>query len=55
MRVIREYTREAGVRNLERQLSKLMRKGLVRITRKEAEKVAITAETLEDFCGCAEV
>ncbi|GAB4382644.1 endopeptidase La [Albidovulum sp.] len=49
--IIRTYTREAGVRNLEREISKLARKALTRILRKETEKVVVTPENLEEFLG----
>ena len=49
--VIRTYTREAGVRNLERELAKLARKAVTKIVRKEDEKVVVTADNLEDFLG----
>ncbi|MGB5836943.1 MAG: endopeptidase La [Albidovulum sp.] len=49
--MIRRYTREAGVRNLEREISKLARKALTKIVRKDAETVAITADNLEEFLG----
>ncbi len=49
--IIRTYTREAGVRNLEREIAKLCRKSLTRIIKKEAESVVITADNLGDFLG----
>ncbi|TDL84105.1 endopeptidase La [Palleronia sediminis] len=49
--IIRTYTREAGVRNLERELAKLARKSTTRIVRKETDKVTVTAENLSDFLG----
>ncbi len=49
--IIRYYTREAGVRNLEREIAKLCRKAVTRIVRGEAEKVVITPEQLEEFLG----
>ncbi|MGB3147541.1 MAG: endopeptidase La [Paracoccaceae bacterium] len=49
--MIRTYTREAGVRNLEREISKLARKTLTRIVRKDVTKVDITTDQLEDFLG----
>jgi len=49
--IIRYYTREAGVRNLEREIAKLCRKAVTRIIRGEAEKVVITPDQLEEFLG----
>jgi ATP-dependent Lon protease len=49
--MIRTYTREAGVRNLEREISKLARKALTKIVRKDATTVDITPEVLEDYLG----
>ncbi len=49
--LIRYYTREAGVRTLEREIAKLARKSLRRILEKKTEKVEITAENLSDFAG----
>ncbi|MGR3541802.1 MAG: endopeptidase La, partial [Hasllibacter sp.] len=49
--VIRYYTREAGVRNLEREIAKLGRKAVTRIVTKQAEEVRVTSENLDDFLG----
>ena len=49
--VIRYYTREAGVRTLERELAKLARKALRRILEGKATSVAITPENLGEFSG----
>ena len=49
--VIRYYTREAGVRNLEREISKLARKAVTKIVKREEEKVVITPENLGDYLG----
>ncbi len=49
--IIRYYTREAGVRNLERELAKLARKAVTRIVKKEVEKVVITPEDLDEYLG----
>ncbi|MEP0961193.1 MAG: endopeptidase La [Roseobacter sp.] len=49
--MIRTYTREAGVRNLEREIAKVARKSLTKIIKKEAESVVITDENLDDFLG----
>ncbi|WP_319547075.1 endopeptidase La [Ruegeria conchae] len=49
--IIRTYTREAGVRNLEREIAKVARKSLTKIIKKEAETVTVTPENLDDFLG----
>ncbi|MGD9864699.1 MAG: endopeptidase La, partial [Pseudodonghicola sp.] len=49
--IIRFYTREAGVRNLEREIAKVCRKALTKIVKKEAESVTVTADNLDDFLG----
>lgn len=49
--LIRYYTREAGVRTLEREIAKLARKALRRILEGKAEKIEITPENLADFSG----
>ncbi len=51
LEVIRTYTREAGVRNLERELAKLARKAVTEIVRKKADKVEVTVENLDDYLG----
>ena len=49
--LIRYYTREAGVRTLEREIAKVARKALRRILEGKASKVVVTAENLSDFSG----
>jgi ATP-dependent Lon protease len=49
--LIRYYTREAGVRTLERELAKLARKSLRQILEKKTDSVTVTAENLKDFAG----
>jgi ATP-dependent Lon protease len=49
--VIRRYTREAGVRSLEREIAKLARKAVKEILSTSQKKVEITAENLSDFLG----
>ncbi len=49
--MIRRYTREAGVRNLERELSKLARKAVKQILTDQAKVVAVTDANLADFLG----
>ncbi len=51
--IVRTYTREAGVRNLEREIAKVARKSLTAIIKKEAESVEVTAENLSDYLGVA--
>lgn len=49
--LIRYYTREAGVRTLEREIAKLARKALRRILEGKAERVVVTPENLHEFAG----
>ena len=49
--IIRYYTREAGVRNLEREIAKLARKAVTLIIKKEAETVTVTSDNIQDFLG----
>ncbi|OIQ68101.1 Lon protease [mine drainage metagenome] len=49
--LIRYYSREAGVRNLERELANLARKAVKEIVTKKTPKVAITRKNLEKFAG----
>jgi ATP-dependent Lon protease len=50
--IIRYYTREAGVRSLEREISKICRKVVKSIQLKQVtEKVIVTDENLNDFLG----
>ena len=49
--LIRYYTREAGVRNLEREIAGLARKAVKEIVSNKAKKVAITPKNLEKFAG----
>jgi ATP-dependent Lon protease len=49
--VIRYYTREAGVRNLERELAKLARKAVRDIETGEARSIVVTPESLEKYLG----
>ncbi len=51
MEVIRRYTREAGVRNLERELNKIARKAVTKIVKKETAKVIVARDNLADFLG----
>ncbi|MBM3515833.1 MAG: endopeptidase La, partial [Alphaproteobacteria bacterium] len=49
--LIRYYTREAGVRNLERELANLARKATKEIVLKKADKVQISRKTLKKYAG----
>jgi ATP-dependent Lon protease len=49
--LIRYYTREAGVRNLEREIANLARKAVKEIVTKKTAKVAITRKNLEKYAG----
>jgi len=49
--IIREYTREAGVRNLERRIADVCRKAATRIAKGQAEKVKVDDEVLRDWLG----
>ena len=49
--LIRYYTREAGVRTLEREIARLARKSLRRILEGKDKAVVITPENLSDFAG----
>jgi len=49
--LIRYYTREAGVRTLEREIARLARKSLRRILEGKDKNVTITPENLGDFAG----
>lgn len=51
LRVIREYTREAGVRNLERQIAALCRKAAKMIVAGEKKRVTITLKNLASLLG----
>jgi ATP-dependent Lon protease len=49
--IIRHYTREAGVRTLERELAKVARKSLRRILEGKADKVVLSLDNLGEFLG----
>jgi ATP-dependent Lon protease len=49
--VISGYTKEAGLRNLERELAAICRKVAVRVARGEAERVEVDAQKVEQFLG----
>ncbi|MBH9537406.1 endopeptidase La [Novosphingopyxis sp. YJ-S2-01] len=49
--LIRYYTREAGVRTLEREIARLQRKALRGILEKKYESITVTPDNLSDFAG----
>jgi ATP-dependent Lon protease len=49
--LVRTYTREAGVRNLEREIATLARKSVKEIVTSKSKKVVITKKNLEKFSG----
>jgi ATP-dependent Lon protease len=49
--LIRRYTREAGVRNLERELSTLIRKAVKELTIEKSKSIVIDAKKLEAYLG----
>ncbi|MFG6493973.1 endopeptidase La [Fictibacillus sp. UD] len=51
LKLVRNYTREAGVRNLERQIAGLCRKAAKQIVSEEKKKVVLSAKNLEDYLG----
>ena len=51
--LIRRYTREAGVRSLERELSTLVRKAVKEIMTSDKKSIAVTAQNLSDYLGVA--
>ncbi|SFA78212.1 ATP-dependent proteinase. Serine peptidase. MEROPS family S16 [Poseidonocella pacifica] len=49
--VIHYYTREAGVRNLEREIAKIARKAVTKIVKKEAVTLKVDSDNLGDYLG----
>ncbi|MGH6748522.1 MAG: endopeptidase La [Methyloceanibacter sp.] len=49
--IIRRYTREAGVRNLEREIAKLARKSVKELLTSKKKSIKITLKNLEDYLG----
>src|SRR5213080_4413815 len=49
--IIRRYTREAGVRNLERELSTLIRKAVKELILSETKSMKVSADNLADYLG----
>jgi ATP-dependent Lon protease len=51
LEMIRRYTREAGVRNLEREISTLARKAVKEILTTKKKKIVVTVDNLGEFLG----
>ncbi|MFD2705194.1 endopeptidase La [Salibacterium lacus] len=51
LKIIRYYTREAGVRSLEREIANVCRKAVKRIISGERKRVIVTVNTIEDMLG----
>ncbi len=49
--IVRRYTREAGVRSLEREIAKMARKAVKELVTTRKKKIKVTEKTLEDFLG----
>ncbi|KAF6095193.1 lon peptidase 1, mitochondrial [Phyllostomus discolor] len=49
--LIKQYCRESGVRNLQKQVEKVLRKSAYKIVSGEAKSVEVTPENLQDFVG----
>jgi len=49
--IIRSFTRESGVRNLEREISKVARKVVKKVVSGEEKKVTVTNENISDYLG----
>ncbi len=49
--IISEYTREAGVRGLERQIGKICRKAAKLVVEEQQEKVRVSGKNIEEFLG----
>ena len=49
--IIRSYTKESGVRNLEREISKIARKVVKKVVSKEEAKVSVSDKNLSTFLG----
>jgi ATP-dependent Lon protease len=49
--IIRYYTRESGVRNLEREIAKICRKSVKKLALEKGDKVNVTSKNLDEFLG----
>ena len=55
LKLIKEYTRESGVRNLEREIASLIRKSAKRIAEGELKSVTITVNNITSYLGKAKI
>lgn len=51
LKLVRHYTREAGVRGLERQLGSICRKAAKQIVSEEKKRIVVTTKSIEDLLG----
>lgn len=51
LNIVKQYTREAGVRNLNREIANICRKVARRVAEGNTEKVVVTSENLSEFLG----
>ena len=51
MDIIRLYTREAGVRSLEREIAKIARKAITKIVTNDAKTITVTSDCLDEYLG----
>lgn len=50
-KIIDEYARESGVRNLEKSIAKIIRKGVIKLVEKESEKIVVKASDVRGYLG----
>jgi len=51
LEIVRDYTREAGVRTLEREIGRIARKVVTKVTSGDTDKVIVTKEVVKEFLG----
>jgi len=51
LEIVRRYTKESGVRGLEREISKLARKSVKEIVTKKKETIEISADNIDEYLG----
>ncbi len=50
-KLICDYTRESGVRNLEREIATICRKAVISLEENKTSKISVTEKNLSEFCG----